>query len=113
MDDKFQQAYKNSKFQGQIEVEFGFDRWTDNYVASVDTLNPGYLTMSYEKTPVFHLQRGSEELPWDAVWNRGLHGWLWKDCWSFMDLANDQGLPEQGELLLHILIEEHHYRIPK
>ena len=28
-------------------------------------------------------------------------------------LPNDQGLPEQGELLLHILIEEHHYRIPE
>ena len=73
--------------KAKLRSKLGLDRWTDNYVASVDTLNPGYSTMTNEKTPVFHLQRGSEELPWDAVWNRGLHGWLWKDCWSFMDLA--------------------------
>ena len=64
-------------FGQNYSVTFSRQIWTrqdDWRQASMDTLNPGYSATTNEKTPILHLQRGSEELPWDAVWNRGLHG---------------------------------------
>ena len=78
----------------------------------MDTLNPGYSTMANEKTPVFHLQRGSEELPWDAVWN----GASWMALERLLELHGPCRMIKDSLNKVSscfILIEEHHYRIPE
>ena len=96
----------------ELRIEYGLDKMTGGKPLWTPS-NPATRPLLMRR-PLFFISREAQKnFPGMPSGTGGFMDGFGKTAGASWTLPNDQGLPEQGEILLHILIEEHHYRIPE